>query len=268
MYADDTVIYGTDSQQLQRKLNSVVEWCSKNILTLNISKTKWMTIGLVRHIREHELRFKVKDMILEEVLTYKYLGVELDESLSYKHHRRTMVNHVQQKLSYFPKIRTFINTSVALTIYKSTILPIIEYADFIYDQTVEYVSKQIQSLQNRGLKIVFNQHNKRYDQRMPTTEMHREANLFRLKYRREQHLLTYAISLKQNPMLVDNRHIPTRRHTGIRLTTPKIKNYRFQKSIQYKAILAWNNLDNELTRFEEIKVFKKALKRSYSDPYS
>ena len=42
MYADDTVIYGTDSQQLQRKLNSVVEWCSKNILTLNISKTKWM----------------------------------------------------------------------------------------------------------------------------------------------------------------------------------------------------------------------------------
>ena len=67
MYADDTVIYGTDSQQLQRKLNSVVEWCSKNILTLNISKTKWMTTGLVRHIREHELRFKVKDMILEEV---------------------------------------------------------------------------------------------------------------------------------------------------------------------------------------------------------
>ena len=115
-----------------------------------------------------------------------------------------MVNHVQQKLSYFTKIRTFINTSVALTIYKSAILPIIEYADFIYDQSVEYVSKQIQSLQNRGLRIVFNQHNKRYDQRMSTTEMHREANLFRLKYRREQHLLTYAFSLKQNPMLVDN----------------------------------------------------------------
>ena len=175
---------------------------------------------------------------------------------------------MQQKLSYFTKIRTFINTSVALTLYKSTILPIIEYADFIYDQSVEYVSKQIQSLQNRGLRIVFNQHNKRYDQRMSTTEMHRAANLFRLKYRREQHLLTYAFSLKQNPMLVDNRHRPTRRHTGIRLTTPKIKNYRFQKSIQYKAILAWNNLDNELTRFDEIKVFKKNLKRSYSDPYS
>ena len=47
---------------------------------------------------------------------------------------------------------------MAKTIYKSTILPIIEYADFVYDHEIKYVNKKLQGLQNYGLSVAYNQH--------------------------------------------------------------------------------------------------------------
>ena len=47
---------------------------------------------------------------------------------------------------------------MALTIYKSTILPLIEYADFVHDHNIKYVNKKLQSLQNDGLSVAYNQH--------------------------------------------------------------------------------------------------------------
>ena len=112
--------------------------------------------------------------------TYKYLGVHFDPSLNYSIHRQKLMNHVQMKLNYFAKIRCFLNNEAALLIYKTTILPLIEYADYYIDQNIKYVNNQLQNLQNRGLRIALNQHIKRYDERMTTEEMHRAARIPKL----------------------------------------------------------------------------------------
>ena len=46
------------------------------------------------------------------------------------------MKQVQLKLNYLVKIRKYLNTYAALTIYKSTILPVFDYADFMI-----YISK-------------------------------------------------------------------------------------------------------------------------------
>ena len=43
------------------------------------------------------------------------------------------------------------------------ILPIIEYADFVYDNNIKYINQKLQPLQNQGLYIAFNQHILPYD---------------------------------------------------------------------------------------------------------
>ena len=53
----------------------------------------------------------------------------------------------------------------------------IEYADFLYDQGVLYSSNQLQLLQNRGLRIIYNQHIRKYNDRLSTDELHKKAGL-------------------------------------------------------------------------------------------
>ena len=170
MYADDTVLYSTDPIKLQESLDATLKWCGHIVLTINTLKTKWMMIGVTNRTWNQNVKFIANNNQLEYV---KYFAVHFDPLLNYSIHRQKLMNHVQMKLNYFAQIRCFLNNEAALLIYKTTILPLIEYADYIIDQ-----NNQLQNLQNRGLRIALNQHIKRYDERMTTEEMHRAARIY------------------------------------------------------------------------------------------
>ena len=54
------------------------------------------------------------------------------------------------------KIRTYINLETAITVYKSMILPILEYGDIAFDLGDETSLNKLQTLQNRVLRICVN----------------------------------------------------------------------------------------------------------------
>ena len=45
MYADDTVLFSTSPTELRQKLELAIDWCTENLLTINLKKTKWMAVG-------------------------------------------------------------------------------------------------------------------------------------------------------------------------------------------------------------------------------
>ena len=81
--ADDAVISSTNPDRLQEALVKVSEWCIRNCLTINEKKTQWMYLGPPppRHIE-----FKINDKLIEEVHTFKYLGIHLDNALNFSSH--------------------------------------------------------------------------------------------------------------------------------------------------------------------------------------
>ena len=151
LYADDSNMYDTNPALLQTKLDKVVKWCTDNLLNLNIQKSKWMLVGAHKKHRDNEnIMFNVSGTQLEKVTEYKYLGLWIDDNLAFHEQRNKIINNVQSKLTLFSKIRSFLTVKAAETVYKSMLLPIIKYADFLYDQGVLYSSNQLQLLQNRG----------------------------------------------------------------------------------------------------------------------
>ena len=70
MYADDTVIYFSDSsaeiikQVLQNDLNNVEQWLASNRLVLNQSKTKWMQ--KLEHCPYHRMEYNFTGKKLTE----------------------------------------------------------------------------------------------------------------------------------------------------------------------------------------------------------
>ena len=229
MYADDAVVFDTDPLELQQKLNYIVTWFNQNMLTLNIKKTQWLSVGPQRNT--HNVRLFAGNAQLDRVGNYKYLGLEIDANLDYHLHRQKLIGNVHSKINYLTTIRSFLTTSAALTIYKSTILPLIDYCDFVYDQNISYTNQQIQNLQNRALRVVFNQHRIRYDLRLSTDTLHERAKISRLIYRRYQHLLIYGHYLCETPAHIDGRNLPTRTHLGLKLRTITVKNNKYYRSI-------------------------------------
>ena len=89
MYADDTVLYcGHECNRIVRKriqadLIKVQAWCTENRLSLNVKKNKIMTF-MSDHKRKRYDKFRLymKGVVIEEVENYRYLGTEIDTTLS------------------------------------------------------------------------------------------------------------------------------------------------------------------------------------------
>ena len=91
LFADDTVLVQSDNNlgKLQNSVNhemkKVMDWLTANKLLTNISKTKYMLITN-KHVSTESFVINVNRNRIERSLTYKYLGVIVDEKLTWKEH--------------------------------------------------------------------------------------------------------------------------------------------------------------------------------------
>ena len=84
-YADDLVLVSDSENDLQRLINIVNRWCSTWRLEVNLSKTKVVHYRGCRRARTN-FKFFWADNQIETTDGYKYLGVYLDEHLSFSIH--------------------------------------------------------------------------------------------------------------------------------------------------------------------------------------
>ena len=78
MFADDIAIMAETEEDMQCMLSTLHIWCEAWLLHINTSKTK---VVHFRHKSQHRTSFNFKcgPSELEGPVTYKYLGVWLDE---------------------------------------------------------------------------------------------------------------------------------------------------------------------------------------------
>jgi len=96
MYADDTELSVVE-KTLQADVNNVSTWFVVNRLKLNVSKSLCMLIGSRHRTRGLDLVIKLYGVILKQVCSTKYLGVYLDQHLTWQPHVDYVLNRVRQK---------------------------------------------------------------------------------------------------------------------------------------------------------------------------
>ena len=73
-----------------------------------------------------DIKLSLNNQILEQVCSYKYLGLILDEHLNYNKHIKEMNMLVAHKLYLMSKIRKYITESACINIFKTMVLSLIE----------------------------------------------------------------------------------------------------------------------------------------------
>ena len=87
LYADDLAILADSRDMLQKKLNILYAYCKENNLTVNIAKSK----VIIFNSRKHTTPFIYNDCILQEVDSFKYLGMVFNRQGSLKYSQTALV---------------------------------------------------------------------------------------------------------------------------------------------------------------------------------
>ena len=91
---------------------------------------------------------------VNQVKSFKYLGVLLDECLSFNDHINYVRSKVASRLSLLSQLRGCLTTEAANKIYLSTVLPILSYCDTRFRPLGSTNRKTLERLQRRAARIV------------------------------------------------------------------------------------------------------------------
>ena len=264
-YADDTVIYISHSDYLsavhliQSDLDSVHIWCDRNKLTINCKKTKFCLYGmrfLIRKGKTLDLKLSLNNQILEQVCSYKYLGLILDEQLNYNKHIKELKKLVSHKLYLMSKVRKYITESACINIFKTMVLSLIKYCDIIYAGSSQGNLLKIDNLFYRGLRICNN--NQAY---FTKQDLISNCKIAPLKDRRLSHLLVFMCKEKENISLLKIPKFQTRLHLAPVFKTYKPNNEKARANVIYRGAIEWNNIP-AIERNLNCDEFKKRQKKN------
>ena len=169
--------------KIQHDLDSLMNLCHRNSIFINPSKTKYMVFSTT-DIKRDTISPKIDDREIEKVPHFNYLGVVLDQHLTFENHAKYTLNRVSSKIYLLTRMRKYLTSRAALLIYKNMILPVLEYGDVFLSSATKENRSKLQKLQNKALKCALGR-----DKKYNTSNLHKEAKLLKLKHRRKLHLL-------------------------------------------------------------------------------
>ena len=128
MYADDTTIYFNledfDQNCLETDINNELEkvnlWLKLNKLYLNTQKTKLMVFHR-KQKKIREIHLSINDIQIEQVPTFNFLGITLNENLSWKNHTKMVGNKISRVIGVLFRLKDVFPKEILLTLYNTLI---------------------------------------------------------------------------------------------------------------------------------------------------
>jgi hypothetical protein len=162
LFADDTNIFlhnkclttlFSDANQCLDKLNT---WFRANKLSLNIEKTQYCIFKKQKNklLDCTHLKLTINNTVIERVNSSKYLGITIDDQLSFKEHIHTVVNKIKQFCGIFYKLRTKLPKNCLKQLYFALIHSHINYGIEIYANTLPTNLDPLIKINNKILRIM------------------------------------------------------------------------------------------------------------------
>ena len=131
LYADDTVIFSNDKENVQTYLDNFYEYCIMWKLNINFDKTK---IVIFNSKSTNKPIFKIGASDIQVVDSYKYLGVILSKSGSFLTARKHIAEQARKAmhLLFMRANNLDLPLDLQLKLYDNTVLPILTYGSEIW----------------------------------------------------------------------------------------------------------------------------------------
>ena len=138
---------------MQRDAEILHDWLCRNVLTMNVGKTCYMTFGKARHLPDFNIR--INDERVKRVKTFKYLGLVLDENLSFKQHIDHVMKMIRPFIPLMWKRGKYIPIGKRKQLYFAYVQSHIAYMLPVYSAGSKAKLQRLQRVQNRCIKALY-----------------------------------------------------------------------------------------------------------------
>ncbi len=108
-FADNTVVLGlinnNDEAAYLDEVERLTSWCQDNCLSMNVSKTKELIVDFRKRQQRPYTALMISGTPVERVSSFKYLGVNISEDLTWTTHMQTQVKKARQRLYHLRQLR-------------------------------------------------------------------------------------------------------------------------------------------------------------------
>ena len=166
LFADDTnLLYAAKNLKsletiVNCELTKVVVLLIANKLSLNIKKTNYIIFHPYQKRINFNIRIKAYDSRTKTLFdlkhkdNVKYLGVIIDQHLSWKHHINYIALKISRNIGIISRLRHFVPFKTLLSIYNSLIFPYISYGLIAWGQASKSHLEKILILQKRAVRLI------------------------------------------------------------------------------------------------------------------
>ena len=160
LFADDTSIFFSHkdlnylNNVVNRELRKLSDWFIVNKLSLNLTKTKFMIFKPRQKTRHPDVQLTLKNRSIEQVNETVFLGVILDETLSWKSHISHVANKISKSIGIIFRSSFYLFDISLRILYYSIIYPYLEYCNFVWASTYSSNLCRIVLLQKRAIRIL------------------------------------------------------------------------------------------------------------------
>lgn len=267
LFADDSLLFkaissSEDSMQLQKDLSSLEQWETTWQMSFNPSKCNVIRITPNKKKAILQTSYKLHGQTLETKSSSSYLGVSVTDDLSWGDHIEKTVNKSNRTLGFLRRNFRDCTHTVKEATYKTMVRPIIEYASPVWDPTSQKYTSEIEKVQRRAARYVFNS----YTDRSPgcVTNMLTTLQWEPLAERRLNDRLTLLYKINNNIVNInksqfytasDSRTRGTQRLFQERTSHPVLYNSYFPRTMRQ-----WNKLNSKTTAAPSLESFQAGLR--------
>lgn len=251
---------------IQYDFKNLCSWLELNKLKLNVNKTKAMILTKERQTStDTDIQLKIENDSIEIVEKHKYLGVIIDKKLKFNYHVDYICKKIAQKVGVLYRSGAYLSQWSRQTIYNTIVLPHFHYASTILYMANCGEQNRLQVLQNRAMRAIL-----RCSRYESVNGMLKKLNWMNTKELLEYSALVFIhrIKLGLSPNYLNGKlktfaevhDHDTRSKTSFILEHHNTKSA--QNTVFFKAVIAYNKLNNELKNMP-LESFKSNLRKIY-----
>jgi len=277
LFADDTNLLLNDTNlnnliiKANTEIHKISEWLNINKLSLNIKKTHFILFHFRQKKITLDLKLKIDDCEIEQATFTKFLGVILQENLSWKNHISILSNKIYKNVGILRALQHKLPTSMMFKLYNTLVYPYLQYCNIAWASQQNIHTKDLFILQKKAIRVVckarWNAHTTPLFRKLYTLKLD-EINKF------QTGCFMYKAMNNQLPSLFTDYFILNKNvhhyftHQSQNIHQPVLNTSLRKFSIKFFGSSLWNSLPAFLKTLPSVYSFKNTYKNVLLSFYS
>ena len=270
LFADDTTVHYSDKTNpntenlLNQELSKVSTWLAANKLSLNVKKSNFLHFHYNKRKHKPTINLKINGIDVEEKEVTKYLGVLIDNKLSWKPHIECVKTKLSRGNGMISKIRYYVNDLCLLNLFYSFIQSHVNYNLINWSSTFPTYLKPIELKIKSAVRLI--SFKNKYEHCKPLFLKHNILPLDELiKHKKANFLWKISHGYIRKPL---SQYFAQNIRNPLRFNLPNPNSEMEKCQLGYSSIKYWNSIPLKIRNASTLNSFNEKHKKHLFAVYS